>query len=78
MWNWIKKLFDLNRDNKVTAEDLELAKALAEHNIKDSNEKISKFKKEIDDVAVAAKLVVKETKDVVDVVKGKKTARKKK
>lgn len=77
MWKWIKSLFDFNKDNKITAEDLELARALAEQSTKVSNEKINKFKKEVDDVVVAAKTVKKEVGDVVDLVK-KKPARKKK
>lgn len=44
MWqkikNWFTKL-DLNKDGKVTAEDLELAKALAEKDIKEANEIIN-------------------------------------
>ena len=38
MWEKIKKLFgllDLNKDGKVTAEDLEVARALADKNAKD-------------------------------------------
>ena len=77
MWNWIKKFFDFNKDKKVTTEDLKLLRDLAETNIKASNEKINEIKKEIDDVVVATKVLVKETKDVVNSVKGKKTTRNK-
>lgn len=42
MWNafkaWFVKTFDYNQDAKITAEDLELAKALAEKDIKEANE----------------------------------------
>lgn len=57
MWEKIKKwlgLADLNKDGKVSAEDLELAQAIAEAKIKQANENINKtvtkVKKEIDDV----------------------------
>ena len=44
MWEKIKKLFgllDLNKDGKVTAEDLEVARALADKNAKAANEAIN-------------------------------------
>jgi len=44
MWEKIKKWFgllDLNKDGKVTAEDLEVAKALADKNAKAANEAIN-------------------------------------
>ena len=45
MWEKIKRLFmktaDLNKDGKVTAEDLELARALADKKAKDANEVIN-------------------------------------
>jgi hypothetical protein len=45
MWEKIKSLFmktvDLNKDGKVTAEDLELARALADKKAKDANEVIN-------------------------------------
>ncbi len=44
MWEKIKKWFgilDLNRDGKVSAEDLELARALADKKAKDANETIN-------------------------------------
>ena len=44
MWAKIKKwlgILDLNKDGKVTAEDLELAKALAEKTAKEANEAIN-------------------------------------
>ena len=61
MWEKIKKWFgllDLNKDGKVTAEDLEVARALADKNAKAANEAIN----EIAEAAVAVKKVVKGVK----------------
>ena len=45
MWEKIKSWFvrtaDLNKDGKVTAEDLELARALADKKAKEANEVIN-------------------------------------
>ena len=45
MWekikNWFMKTVDLNKDGKVTAEDLELAKAIADKTAKEANETIN-------------------------------------
>ena len=48
MWNkikniiaWFTKTADLNKDGKVTAEDLELARALADKKAKEANETIN-------------------------------------
>lgn len=44
MWNKIKqwlKLLDLNHDGRATAEDLELANALAEKKIKEASDMIN-------------------------------------
>lgn len=89
MWEKIKKWFgilDLNKDNKVTAEDLEVAKAVAEKNIKEANDVINKAKKrvkrvkeELVDVNNAMKEVISQAEDVVEAAKGKsRTGRKKK
>jgi NTP pyrophosphatase (non-canonical NTP hydrolase) len=86
MWEKIKKWFgfaDLNRDGKVTAEDIEFAKAVAEQSIKDTNEKINKrvarVKEEVADVVEAVKDVAEQADDVLDAVKGKaRKGRKKK
>ncbi len=58
MWEKIKKWFsllDLNNDNKVTAEDLELARALSDKKLKEANEAIN----EIAEAAAAVKKVTK-------------------
>lgn len=58
MWEKIKKWFgflDLNKDGKVTAEDLEVARAIADKNAKAANEAIN----EVAEAAVAVKKVVK-------------------
>jgi CHASE3 domain sensor protein len=45
MWekikSWFMKTADLNKDGRVTAEDLELAKALADKKAKEANETIN-------------------------------------
>jgi hypothetical protein len=45
MWekikSWFVKTADLNKDGKVTAEDLELARALADKKAKEANETIN-------------------------------------
>ena len=45
MWekikSWFMKTADLNKDGKVTAEDLELARALADKKAKEANEVIN-------------------------------------
>lgn len=86
MWEKIKKWFgfaDLNRDGKVTAEDLEVAKAIAENKIKKANTEINKHvarvKEELADVKDAAKEVANQAGDVVAAAKGKpRRGRKKK
>ena len=58
MWEKIKKWFgllDLNKDGKVTAEDLEVARALADKNAKAANEAIN----EVAEAVVAVKKVAK-------------------
>jgi methyl-accepting chemotaxis protein len=57
MWEKIKNWFgflDLNSDGKVTAEDLEIARALADKKYREANEKINQ--------------VVEETKETVTAV----------
>ena len=45
MWekikSWFMKTVDLNKDGKVTAEDLELARAIADTKAKEANETIN-------------------------------------
>lgn len=45
MWekikSWFMKTADLNKDGKFTAEDLELARALADKKAKDANETLN-------------------------------------
>lgn len=92
MWEKIKKWFgflDLNKDGKVTAEDLELARALADKKAKEANEKINevvtdvktrvnRVKDEVTDVIVAAKEVANQAGDVVAAAKGKERKGRKK
>lgn len=94
MWNtiktWFVKTFDYNQDAKVTAEDLEVAKALAEKDIKEANEilndnvkkvktRVKRVKEEVADVSEAVKEVINQVEDVAAATKGKtRTGRKKK
>lgn len=58
MWEKIKKwlgLADLNKDGKVTVEDLEFARALAETKFKQANEKINEVADKVEVVADKAK-----------------------
>lgn len=58
MWQKIKKwlgLADLNKDGKVTAEDLEFARALAETKFKLANEKINEAADKVEVIADKAK-----------------------
>ena len=72
MWNkikdWFVRTLDLDRDGKVTAEDIELAKALAEKELKKANEEINK----------AAAVVNDQITDAVTQVKKATKGRKKK
>ena len=92
MWEKIKNWFgfaDLNKDGKVTAEDLDIAKAVVEKNIKEANEKINevvtdvktrvnRVKEEVTDVVAAAKEVANQAGDVVAAAKGKERKGRKK
>jgi methyl-accepting chemotaxis protein len=76
MWEKIKKWFgflDLNKDGKITAEDLELAKALAEKKYREANEAINAVNDQITDVVTQVKTRTKRVKeevaDVVDAAK---------
>ena len=93
MWEKIKKWFefaDLNKDGKVSAEDLELAKAVAEAKIRDANQiinttvaetkkRVKRVKEEVADIKETVAEVVDQASDVVAAAKGKaRTGRKKK
>lgn len=39
--DWFAKVLDLNADGKVTAEDVELAQAIAEKTFKEANDQIT-------------------------------------
>lgn len=65
MWNTIKKWLgfaDLNKDGKISAEDLELAKALAETKVRQANEEINKAAAKAEAVVAQADVVVKKVK----------------
>ncbi len=65
MWNTIKKWLgfaDLNKDGKISAEDLELAKALAETKVRQANEEINKAAAKAETVVAQADAVVKKVK----------------
>lgn len=94
MWqkikNWFTNTLDLSGDGKVTAEDLEVARAIADKKVREANEvinetvketkrRVKRVKEELADVKAAAKEVVNQAGDVVDAVKGKsRSGRKKK
>jgi hypothetical protein len=92
MWEKIKNWFgfaDLNKDGKVTAEDLKVAKTVVEKNFKEANEKINevvtevktrvnRVKEEVTDVVNAAKEVANQAGDVVAAAKGKERKGRKK
>jgi predicted metal-binding transcription factor (methanogenesis marker protein 9) len=63
MWNkikdWFVRTLDLDRDGKVTAEDIELAKALAEKELKKANDEINKAAVVINDQITDAVTQVK-------------------
>ena len=76
MWEKIKKWFgflDLNKDSKVSAEDLEVARAIADKKTKEANEAINAVNDQITDavtqVKTRAKRVKEEIADVVETAK---------
>lgn len=86
MWEKIKKWFgyaDLNKDGKVTAEDLEVARAIAEQKVKDANDninqRVARVKEEVADVVESANETIAQVDDIVAAVKNKpRKGRKKK
>lgn len=82
MWNKIKSWFgwaDLNKDGKIDAADVQVAKAEVEEKVEIAQEVATEIKRrakavkqEIKDVKVAAKEVVNQASDVVAAAKGKK------
>ena len=88
VWKKILAFFDFNKDGRVTAEDLSLARALAEKNIKEANETINAVSDQITDavtqvkgsakrVKAEVKQVEEKVKAVVDTVKAKRKPKKK-
>ena len=81
MWNkikdWFVRTLDLDRDGKVTAEDIELARALAEKELKKANDAINDaavtVNDQITDAVTQTKKRVKRVKEeVADVVEATK------
>lgn len=72
MWEKIKKWFgvlDLNKDGKVTAEDLEVVRAVADKKAKEANEAINAVNSQITDAVTQVKTRAKRVKEeVADVV----------
>lgn len=76
MWEKIKAFFgfaDLNKDGKLTAEDLEVIRAVADKKTKEANEAINAVNSQITDavtqVKTRAKRVKEEIADVVEAAK---------
>lgn len=58
MWDKIKKWLgfaDLNRDGKLSAEDIEFARAIAEQKYKQANEKINAVADKVETAAAKVK-----------------------
>ena len=58
MWEKIKKFFgfaDLNKDGKLTAEDLEIVRAVADKKAKEANEVINAVNSQITDAVTQVK-----------------------
>jgi Ca2+-binding EF-hand superfamily protein len=62
MWEKIKKFFgfaDLNKDGKLTAEDLEIVRAVADKKAKEANEVINAVNSQITDAVTQVKKATK-------------------
>jgi len=62
MWEKIKKFFgfaDLNKDGKITAEDLEVVRAIADKKAKEANEAINAVNDQITDAVTQVKKATK-------------------
>ena len=58
MWEKIKKFFgfaDLNKDGKLTAEDLEIVRAVADKKAKEANDAINAVNSQITDAVTQVK-----------------------
>ena len=65
MWDKIKKWLgfaDFNKDGKLTAEDFEFAKAVAEEKYKQANEKINDVAEKAEAAVAQVDVVVKKVK----------------
>jgi len=65
MWDKIKKWLgfaDFNKDGKLTAEDFEFAKAVAEEKYKQANEKINEVAEKAEAAVAQVDAVVKKVK----------------
>tara|TARA_R110000822_G_scaffold88734_2_gene205472 strand:- start:16091 stop:16393 length:303 start_codon:yes stop_codon:yes gene_type:complete len=77
MWtsikNWFVNLFDVNKDGKLTAEDQEAMRAVADLHWRKANEKINEAVQEVKEVAAEVEYrvgrVKEEVADVVSAVK---------
>jgi len=63
---------DVNKDGKLDTADADAAKAKVDATVAEAKERVEAVKVEVADVVAAAKETVKQSKDVVTAVKGKK------
>lgn len=73
MWNkiksWFVKTLDLNKDGKITAKDIELAKTIAEKTYREANDTINKAAIEVKEVvAETQKRAARVKEELVDVI----------
>lgn len=66
MWekikNWFVRTLDLDKDGKVTAEDIELAQAIANKELKKANDEINKVTAVVNDQITDAVTQVKKAR----------------